>query len=201
MSTQLDINLYPESLLDATDEIEILEAAAESSWRVVYTKSRQEKAFARDLLGLQIPFYLPLIKKTTQYGKRSVSSLLPIFTNYVFMFGTEEQRIASLKTNRISRMLPVPDSHTLRRDLKNLHFLIASGAPLTVESRLQPGQRVRIKSGPLSGLEGTIIQRRGQPRLLVSVDFLQQGASVTIEDYLLEPIDTEIRKSSGTIEY
>jgi hypothetical protein len=41
----------------------------------------------------------------------------------------------------------------------------------------------------MRGLEGTVLMRRAQTRLLVSIDFLQQGASVAIEDYLLEPLD------------
>ena len=69
-----------------------------------------------------------------------------------------------------------------------IHRLIDSGAPLTVESRLARGDRVRIRSGPLAGLEGTVLSRRGIRRLTVSVDFLQQGASVAVEDYMLETI-------------
>jgi len=66
--------------------------------------------------------------------------------------------------------------------------LIASGAPLTLESRLAPGDRVRVRRGPLVDLEGTVLSRRGQTRLLIAVNFLQQGASVEIDDFLLDPI-------------
>ncbi len=92
------------------------------------------------------------------------------------------------------------DPESLRRDLIHLRHLIASGSPLTIESRWMPGQRVRIKRGPLAGLEGTILKRRGQTRLLVSVEFLQQGASVAVDDFLLEPIAYVTPKRPGTIE-
>jgi hypothetical protein len=46
-----------------------------------------------------------------------------------------------------------------------------------------------VKSGALLGLEGTVIKRRGTERLLVIVQFLQQGASVELEDYQVERID------------
>jgi len=59
---------------------------------------------------------------------------------------------------------------------------------MTLESRLEPGSRVKVRSGPLCGLEGTILNRRGQTRLLVAVDFLKQGASVDIHDYMVEAI-------------
>jgi transcriptional antiterminator RfaH len=73
-------------------------------------------------------------------------------------------------------------------DLQNVRKLIACGAPLTVEARLQPGRRVRIKGGALMGLEGTIVCRRAETRLLIAVHYLQQGVSVQIDDYMVEPI-------------
>jgi transcriptional antiterminator RfaH len=47
---------------------------------------------------------------------------------------------------------------------------------------------VRIKSGALMGLEGMILTRRGETRLLIAVHYLQQGVSVQIDDYMVEPI-------------
>jgi hypothetical protein len=37
-------------------------------------------------------------------------------------------------------------------------------------------------------MEGSVLVRRGETRLLVAIDFLQRGASVAIEDYMLEPL-------------
>jgi transcriptional antiterminator RfaH len=155
----------------------------------LYTKARQEKAIARDLLGYEIPFYLPLVKKTSVCRGRKISAHIPLFSGYVFLFGSEEERVQSLTTNRISRVLTVPDPGGLRRDLRQVHRLIEANMPLTVESRLVPGTRVRVRRGPLEGLEGRVLTRRDGVRLLVSVDFLQQGASVEIDDFMLEPID------------
>jgi hypothetical protein len=67
--------------------------------------------------------------------------------------------------------------------------LIASNAPLTPESRLVPGNRVRVRAGALLGMEGTVLRRRGEVRLLVAINFIQQGASVLMEDCMLEAID------------
>ena len=47
---------------------------------------------------------------------------------------------------------------------------------------------MRIKTGSLAGVEGTVVQRRGRNRLLVAVNFLQQGVSIDIEDFQLEPL-------------
>jgi len=175
--------LYPEFLLDETTREE-----SQRRWWVLYTKARQEKALARDLFGYQVPYYLPLISKRTMCRGRTFNSSIPLFAGYVFLYGSEQERVVSLTTNRISRVLAVRDPDGLVRDLRQFRRLIASGAPLTIESRLAAGNRVRIRHGTLAGLEGTVLRRRGETRLLVSVNFLQQGASIEIEDYLLEPI-------------
>ena len=153
------------------------------------TPARQEKAISRDLLGFQVPFYLPLVKKSWISRGREISSHPPLFPGYVFLFGSEEERVRSLTTNRISRVLTIDDPDLLLHDLRQLRQLIVSKAPLTVESRLVPGNHVRVRHGPLAGLEGTVLTRRGETRLLVSINFIQKGASVEVDDFLLEPTD------------
>ena len=160
----------------------------ERGWWVLYTKARQEKAVARELLGYEIPFYLPLVKKTMVYRRRRIVASIPLFAGYVFLYGSERERHRAWTTNRLSRVLTVADPDQLWCDLRQLRRLIAAGAPLTLESRLAPGNRVRVRRGPLVDMEGTVLSRRGQTRLMISVNFLQQGASVEIDDFLLEPL-------------
>lgn len=176
--------LFPENLLDEPSWEQ-----TDRRWMVLYTRARQEKALSRELLRREVPFYLPLIKKTLQYQRRRLSSHTPLFSGYVFLCASEAERVWALATNRVSRVLVVDDPEGLVRDLSQLRQLIASNAPLTVESRLSPGDRVRVRKGPFAGIEGTVLHRRGETRLLVSVNFLQRGASVEIEDFLLEPLD------------
>lgn len=158
-------------------------------WWAVYTKPRQEKALARELVRLDVPFYLPLVKKASVIRRRQVVSLLPLFDGYLFLFGDDEERIRAMSTHRIAQLVGVSNHERLRVDLQHIRQLIATDAPLTIERRLMPGRRVRIRSGAMRGLEGTVVVRRGQSRLLIAIDFLQQGASIAIEDYQLEPLD------------
>ncbi len=177
-------NIFPETLLDAAPD-----AVPDRQWMALYTKARQEKSLARELLKYQIPFYLPLVRKTSVSRGRRRTSFMPLFGGYLFLYGAEEDRVRALTTNRISRVLKVEDPDQLVFDLRQLRQLIAAGAPLTVESRLKPGQQVRVRQGPFAGLEGTVLKRRGETRLLVSVNFLQQGASVEIDDFMLDPFE------------
>lgn len=175
-------SLFPDNLLD--DFVD----GGDRHWWAVYTKSRQEKSLARQLLGMEVPFYLPLIPKTNLIRGRRFTSQIPLFGSYMFLFATEEERIQALSTDRIVQLLPAPNTNEIAGDLQNVRALISSGVPLTMEGRLVAGQRIRVKSGSLMGLEGVIVSRRGEDRLLVAVRFLQQGASILIQDFQVEAI-------------
>jgi transcription antitermination factor NusG len=180
--------LYPEYLLVDPTAIELEGPPSERNWWVIYTKSRQEKSLARDLLGYRIPFYLPQIPRDHLARGRRVRTHVPVFPGYVFLFGSPDERVGALRTNRTSRILPVSAQDELLRDLRQLANLISLGAPLSVEQRLSPGRLVRIRRGSLAGFEGTVFQRRGSNRLMVAINFLQQGVSIEINDFMVEPI-------------
>jgi transcriptional antiterminator RfaH len=139
-------------------------------------------------LSTEVPFYLPLVAKTGLIRGRRVTSHVPLFGGYCFVFASEAERIRSLTTNRVVQLLHVEDQARLWFDLRQLRLLIASDTPLTVESRLQAGDPVRVRQGPLAGLEGVVTCRRGATRLLVTIALLHQGVSVMIDDFLLEPL-------------
>jgi transcriptional antiterminator RfaH len=178
-----EISLHPSGLLEADPRTE-----GDRIWSVVYTKSRQEKAVARELLKSDTPFYLPLIPTDRVISGRRFRSLLPLFSGYLFQCGSIEQNFQTQLSSRVSQVLPVPDPEQLCRDLSYVQRLIEADSPLSQESRLSPGDRVRVKHGSLQGLEGTIIRREKTTRLLIAVSYLQQGVSVQIDDFMVEPL-------------
>ena len=177
---------YPDNVLEREFNDSVL--AEGHRWWAYFTKPRQEKALVRDLHASGIPFYLPLVKKDNLIRGKRVSSHLPLFPAYVFALTDGDGRVQSMKTNRICSTLPVEEPEELRRDLAQLDLLIQAGVPLTIESRLAPGQRVRIRKGSLAGIDGIVLERRGRCRLLVAVHFLQSGVSLEIDDFMLDPV-------------
>jgi transcription antitermination factor NusG len=179
-------DLFPADLLErlALGEDEPL------TWWAMYCRSQREKQLMRRLQPLGVAHYCPLVaKRTRSSAARIRTAYVPLFPGYVFLYGDERDRYAALTTDCVSRWLPVADPVALTRDLRHIQHLIEIGAPLTLEARLQPGMRVRIRSGPFLGLEGTIIRREKRLRLLVAVKFLQQGASVLLDDCQVESAD------------
>ena len=176
---------YPEDLLENTE----LLADKERVWWAIYTMSRREKDLMRKLYAWKIPFYGPVItKRFRSPNGRLRTSYVPLFPNYVFMFGSEAERYQAMTTNCISRYQPVDDREMLLEDLKKVHALVESGVPLTPEARLSPGQWARIRTGPFAGYEGTVIRREGKSRFLVQVNFIEKGVSMEIDEGLLAPL-------------
>jgi transcriptional antiterminator RfaH len=177
--------VYPEGLLSAeaaTPE------ASERSWWVLHTKPRQEKSLARQLLKGGVPFYLPVIARRCLVRNRVQHSHVPLFAGYVFLLGDRDERVTALATGRVVRSLNVVDQPGLWRDLRQISRLIATGAPITPEERLLPGAAVEIRTGPLAGLTGKILRTASGRRFVVQVDFIQQGASVLLDEFHLAPL-------------
>ena len=177
-------DVYPDDLFERIDG-----SVTDRAWWAIYTLARREKELMRRLRAQGVSFYGPQICRRTRSPRgRMRESFVPLFAGYVFVCGGEQDRLAALATNCVSRCLPVPKIAAFEHDLQQIRRLIASNAPLTVEKRIEPGRRVRVRGGAMVGLEGTVIKRRGKDWLMVSVGFLQQGASVLLEDFQVEPL-------------
>ena len=160
----------------------------DGAWWAMYTLSRREKELMRRLQAQQIGFYGPVFEQVYRSpAGRLRSSFLPLFPNYVFVHGDESARYKAVSTGCVSRCIEIPDQQGLLRDLQSIRQLLEAGLDVTCESKLLPGQPVRVKNGPLTGQIGQVVERRGQMRLFVTVNFLQQGASVEIDGFDLEP--------------
>jgi transcription antitermination factor NusG len=179
-------SIFPACLFEVAETE--LPGAESRRWWVVYTKSRQEKVFSKQLAVRAVPHYLPLIEKRRVNSARERVSDVPLFPGYVFMFCSEKERAYSLTTNRVSKILDVGDPGQLRAELEQVHRLIVSGAPLTAEQRLSRGQMVRIRCGAMAGMEGEITQRHGKRCLVIWVSFIGMGVSIEIDDSDVEAV-------------
>lgn len=180
----LEPSVHPESLFDEASAA----PAEEACWWVLCTRPRAEKTLARRLLERDTGFFLPLWTRRWANGNRWLTSHLPLFPGYLFLCGGPETRLGALKTNLVTHVLTVADQQQLHADLARIHRLQTSGAPMTPEDRLQPGDRVRITQGAFAGLEGRLLRRDGQLRFVVEVQLLQRGASLVVTPGTFEPL-------------
>lgn len=178
-------DLYPDDLLS-----DPCEQALRQHWWALYTKPRQEKVLVRRLREMEIAHYCPLVPKRIRTPKgRAFTAYVPLFPGYVFLCGGEESRYQAMTTNCVAHYLEVPDVPGLVKDLQNIRRIIESGLPILPESKIGPGTRVRIRSGALAGIEGLVVSRHGENRFIVTVSFIQRGASILVDLLDVEPIE------------
>lgn len=158
-------------------------------WWVAHTKSRNEKALARDLICKNISYFLPMTSKVIRRKGRTIRSLLPLFNGYLFFCGEQEQRIALLRTNRVANVIEVKDQETLLYELSQIEQALLAGAPLTPYKYIKAGQLCRVTAGPLADLHGVVVRTKNATRLVLQIDMLGQAASVEIDIDMIEVLD------------
>lgn len=158
-------------------------------WWVAHTRPRFEKVFAWDMLSYGIGYFLPLREKIIFSGGRKHKVLVPLFSSYVFICGTENDRYRAIATNRLCHTIEVYDQEQLVSELSSIEKGLMSKAILDVYPNLTVGTRVRVISGPMMGIEGILIQRKdGQARMVLEVTILGHGALIEIDADLIEAI-------------
>ena len=159
----------------------------EGTWWIAYTKARFEKAFAWDLLSRDIGYFLPMREKIIFSGGRKRRVMLPLFTSYVFFCGTENDRYTAMTTNRICHTIEVIDQERLIKELVSIEMALLNRVVIDNYNSLSIGTHCRIASGPMRGIEGTIIGRlNSKARMVLEVTILGQGALIEIYSDLLE---------------
>ncbi len=161
-----------------------------SGWYVIYTRHQHEKTIAGALVNKAFDAFVPLYAVVHRWRDRSKRLLLPLFPCYVFVRDC---------LNRQTQILVTPGVHWFigfngrpaeipAHEMEALFRMVASSLRLEPHPFLKCGDRVRIRCGPLEGIEGTLIRKMGLWRLVLSVDMLQRAVAVQIDSSIVEPI-------------
>ncbi len=180
-------DFFPPDLWD--DPTTVRRSSEEAVWWCLHTKPRQEKAIARELRKLSVTFFLPqVIKEDRTPQGRKIRSVIPLFTGYLFLLGDQNDRLSALRGNRLVGVLEVKDQESLERDLRQIQKMLSSGLPVQPEPAVPVGARVKITTGPLTGIEGTVLRRGKRDQFVAVVGFLGRGATVDLQDWQVEQI-------------
>jgi transcription antitermination factor NusG len=160
------------------------------NWFAVFTVPRHEKRIEQHLQLRQIENFLPLYQKQRQWKDGSKGTLqLPLFSTYIFVRISIHERLPVLKVPGVISIvggglqpMPVPDSyiHFLREGLQ--HRKIEPYPYLAV------GTRVRIRSGAMAGMEGVLIRKKNNFRVVLTVEMIMKSVIVEVEMEDIEPV-------------
>jgi transcription antitermination factor NusG len=170
------------------------EAPSQSArqWFAVYTTCRHEKRVAEHLQRREIEHYLPLYRSHRKWkdGSRVVLSL-PLFPGYVFVRICRNERVAVLEVPSVLWIVGSPASQPTALPAFEIETLRAALDPSRVEPfpLLTAGQRVRIRSGALAGIEGIVVRQKNGFRVVITLELIMQSIAVEIDAEDLEGID------------
>lgn len=157
------------------------DAPLHTHWCAAYTVARHEKVVAERLKGRFVESFLPLYRSVHYWKKRRAELELPLFPSYVFIRISAANRLAALQVPGIVQIVSchgapvvVPDEEIERL---RMALQLRKSEPFPY---LPAGNRIRIKAGPLQGLEGVVVRHNNQARIVVSVDFIQRSTAVEL---------------------
>jgi transcription antitermination factor NusG len=157
-------------------------------WYVAHTRPRCEKKLARYCEREGFSVTLPCYRSVKKYRGKTVTFLKPLFPNYVFLKLRLPQRQRVYQSDYVANLLNVPDQAEFSQQLGDILFALEQEVEVRLAPAIGPGTRVRIKSGPLEGLEAWVESRSGMVDALLRLDFIGQAAAVRIDATQLEPI-------------
>jgi len=173
-------------------------------WYAVHSRSRHEKRIHQFLQTNSIDSFLPLYEAVHRWKDRRALVTLPLFPGYLFVHIASEERLKVLTAPGVVRLLsahgrpiPVPDS-----EIDALRNCAARNARMEPHPYLTVGRRVLVKSGPFTDMEGILIRKKGQFRLVVSVNLIARSVAMELDRsdiVALSPTDLSARKGCASV--
>jgi len=152
-------------------------------WYALQVRSRYEMGVARHLRGMGYEEFLPLYECRKRWSDRIKEVQVPLFPGYLFCRFDLQDRLPILKTPGVIQVVgynrqPIAVDED---EVKSIQTAVSSGIPNQPWPFLKVGAKVRIESGPLRGLEGVLVEFKGNRRLILSVSLLQRSVAVEMD--------------------
>lgn len=161
---------------------------SELLWFVAHTRPRREKKLVEYCQRHGIATTLPCYDSVHKYRGKTVVFRKPLFPGYVFLQLEPHRKETVRQNDHVANLLEVFDQEGFQQQLKDILLALDSNLEVRLAPAIGEGMRVRIKGGPLQGLEGWVEQRYGMSTVLLRLDFINQAAAVKLEAHLLELI-------------
>jgi transcription antitermination factor NusG len=159
-------------------------------WYAAYTLANHEKRVMQQFTERSVEHFLPLYESTRIWKDRRVKLQLPLFPGYVFVRLALRDRLRVLQVPSVVRLVGF-NGHPAALPDKEIEALRTS---VVMQLRAEPhpyltvGRRVRIKSGPLAGVEGILVRKKNAFRVVLSLDFILRSAAVEVDASDIERI-------------
>ena len=158
-------------------------------WFVLHVKPRTEKKVMRFLEGYGYFRHLPLYVKVTKVQRRKVRRELPLFPGYVFTRLLPEERLRMLQTNLLVRTIPVPHPREMIHQLRQISHASRVAADIRPVNPFRAGDYVRVKYGPMRGMEGYVKREGAKATICLNLEILGAAVETSISPADLEKVE------------
>ena len=177
---------------EAQDLPRAAEPEAAAPWYAIYTRSRFEKQVAEQIERKRLPVFLPLRMEVHRWQDRYQKVEVPMFRGYLFAQFSQNsaERTIILRTTGVVRIVGfgLKDTEVPDEQIAALRRLADERALLHPHRYLRVGQRVKVASGALAGMEGILVRIKRQERLVIAVDAIRQAVAVELAGYEVIPL-------------
>jgi transcription antitermination factor NusG len=185
--------LRPESG-DAVQQWQIEDPqAAQPRWYAVQVHVGSELHVLIRLANKEVVAFLPCSREKRKWSDRIKVVLVPLIPGYVFVriAINSRLRLRTIETSGVHSFVQfggvcpsIPDDH-----IEYLRRLSESSADAyAVPGVFCRGQKVRVRSGMLAGLEGTLLSHEQDRVMTVAIPAIQHSIRIAAADFDLEPI-------------
>jgi transcription antitermination factor NusG len=168
----------------------LAEGSDRLEWYAAYINARHEKRVTEYLRGRSVECYLPLYKSVRRWQDRRKEIELPLFPGYVFVRIAYRSRLQVLTAPGVVQIVSFDGKPVAIRD--NEIEALRQGLSRTTNSEPHPylkvGKRVRVRSGPLSCMEGILTRRKDGFRLVLSIELIMRSVAIEVDEADVEPI-------------
>jgi transcription antitermination factor NusG len=166
------------------------QGADSQRWFALQVRTRWESSTAVLLSGKGYQTLLPTYRTKKRRNGRVKQLNVPLFPGYVFCHFDALNRLPILVTPGVISVLgrgkvpfPVDDG-----EIAAIQTIVSSGLQAGPWPYLEVGQKVRIESEALNGLEGILINFKGNHRIVVSVSLLRRSVALEIDRSCVTPV-------------
>ncbi len=161
-------------------------------WYALYTRCRFEKKMLGELTDRSIEVFLPMREIISRWKDRKKRIWIPLFPGYIFVhhIDTPENRFRILNLPGAVRFVgfegranPIPEEQ-----IQYVRKFLEASIAVDPYPYIQVGTRVEVIAGPLKGIQGILVEKRGRFRFVIQVDLIRQAVSAEIDASDVRPI-------------
>jgi transcription antitermination factor NusG len=153
------------------------------SWWALYTRHQHERVVADVLSAKGFEVFLPVYDSIRRWKDRQKLLSLPLFPCYVFIRGEVGRCLQVVNTPGVHMILNQGEHFAVipENEIQAIRRTVEGPFRMEPHPFLRCGERVRVTCGSLQGVEGILVRKKNQFRLVLSVDMLAKSVAVEID--------------------